>query len=778
LRNATSVTDINYRKTFANSGASLQLTYTPPSGSPNVPQNWNVIGTWADASTTITTDFLAQNSTDARVSEAKMAAKTGATYNSKTFAVSAQNADQFNAITYGWSTSCTGYGFVYVYYNHADNAACYLGIGIDDLYRVWLNGTDVADYTGTGRGAWTADGSGSATDFKGPFTLKQGWNRLLIKANNGTGGYGWSVRLANADRSYIGDCTYYFTDGTVPTNPTGCTDAGGSANNTWQNTVSDPNFTWSGLGDAQGSGEGVSGVRGYYYYFGNSAAGTSTSYVDAAAYNPSAVSSDGTYYMRVSTYDYALNAAAWATIYTFKYDATAPNAITGFGSTTPGSDDTTWYNSPGNLVWTWTAATDATSGLDGYAITQDSTATTDPGTTKNTAGTVTSYTLTGPQNTGECYLHVRSKDNAGNWLASGSTSHRRIRIDRTAPTSVSMGFGTIAKDSIAVTGAGTDAHSGVNASTGYNYSRTGASDSGGKGTSHTWTGLTANTEYPGLLVTVSDQASPTPNTAASSAQSKWTLSVAPGAGSVTPDHSTVCSGSPVTWTAVGGFGATKIQYYRYVWDQTPTHGSWTDTETQWTTGTLSTTPTAAGTWYLHVKGYNGANVGNGNYDYSVMVNALPTAPDAERVRGPGGSLKIGISGLGASASVTAVGSGTNGATITKDSTYIYYLPVTGNADTDFFTYTVTDGNVCQKSGNITVTVVREGGVARSVSVVDGKVTIDFAGIPGFQYDVQFSADGLSDWSTVTTIEAPPEGVFTYEDTSPPRSSGYYRLKQH
>ena len=71
---------------------------------------------------------------------------------------------------------------------------------------------------------------------------------------------------------------------------------------------------------------------------------------------------------------------------------------------------------------------------------------------------------------------------------------------------------------------------------------------------------------------------------------------------------------------MNGFGAGKVAYYRYVFDQNETKTSWTDTETQWSSGTLVRTPTDAGTWYLHIKGYNGANVGNGYHDYAVTVN--------------------------------------------------------------------------------------------------------------------------------------------------------------
>jgi hypothetical protein len=72
------------------------------------------------------------------------------------------------------------------------------------------------------------------------------------------------------------------------------------------------------------------------------------------------------------------------------------------------------------------------------------------------------------------------------------------------------------------------------------------------------TGLSANTSYTRKVKAWNGSL----NSAYSGTASKWTLSIAPTAGSVTPDHSSVCSGSPVTWTAVGGFGGGKIQKYK------------------------------------------------------------------------------------------------------------------------------------------------------------------------------------------------------------------------
>jgi hypothetical protein len=98
----------------------------------------------------------------------------------------------------------------------------------------------------------------------------------------------------------------------------------------------------------------------------------------------------------------------------------------------------------------------------------------------------------------------------------------------------------------------------------------------------------------------------------------WTLSIAPNAGSVAADNLSPTYGDTVNWSGVSGFGAGTVQYYRYAFDTSATH-TFTGSEAQWSSGTVATIPTSAGTWYLHVKGYNGANVANGTFDYAVTV---------------------------------------------------------------------------------------------------------------------------------------------------------------
>jgi hypothetical protein len=162
------------------------------------------------------------------------------------------------------------------------------------------------------------------------------------------------------------------------------------------------------------------------------------------------------------------------------------------------------------------------------------------------------------------------------------------------------------------------------------------------------TGLTANTAYNYTLQARDNSTgirgswhNVTPQQGATNG---WTLSIPPGAGSIVSDQTNTVTGSIVTWTAVGGFGPGKIQYYRYAWDQSPTY-TFSDTETQWSSGQITTVANAGGNWYLHVKGHNGADVGNGTYDYPMAVTALNQAPQFLSIAAANGTVTLSWSAI-------------------------------------------------------------------------------------------------------------------------------------
>jgi hypothetical protein len=172
-----------------------------------------------------------------------------------------------------------------------------------------------------------------------------------------------------------------------------------------------------------------------------------------------------------------------------------------------------------------------------------------------------------------------------------------------------------------------------------------------------------------------------------------------------------------------------------------------------------------------------------------IANVNPVALAKSFTRAPGLSLKMLKSALlsGAtdanhdSLTVSAVQNpSTGGATVTAPAgSWVFYLPNSaGNGDT--FTYTVNDGNGGTDTKTVTIYLQQQGGAAQQISYNAGGVTIIFAGIPNYTYDVQRSADaGFTSPTVMTTTQAPSAGVFTYIDSNPPNPGpSFYRLMQH
>ena len=324
-------TSISYRKKFVTTSPTLAVTYVPPT--PTI-RTWAYLGHYAqgvaaDHVTRINTDHVSGTYNGIPITEATVApgatdGLTGpsygnlyGTYQWKTGTATNDVVNLLSAPFYNVAAKDNGttYAAVYVYNSGATNSNVYLGVGSDDDVKVYLNGVLAGSFVGAGGRGAVAD-----NDFYGPKTLNAGWNRLVVKVENGTGGYALYVRFANADRTALAGITTYTTDTTAPTNPTGCTEAGGALDNILQQAVSSPSFTWTGAADPQGAGEGVSGIRGYRVYFGTDPAGVPTTFQTGATKAPGVVA-DGTYYLRVITVDYALNESAATTLFTFKKDS-------------------------------------------------------------------------------------------------------------------------------------------------------------------------------------------------------------------------------------------------------------------------------------------------------------------------------------------------------------------------------------------------------------------------------------------------------------------------
>jgi PKD repeat protein len=128
----------------------------------------------------------------------------------------------------------------------------------------------------------------------------------------------------------------FTVDTQPPTNPTAIQANCGVQNNTWQNSCTQPQFTWSGAVD-----RGCSGVGGYEYQWRKTAPGTpqtlQSGATSSAAFNPASAVSDGVYNLTLRTKDALGHWSPWGDLFVLKYDATAPTVsvqIDGGASTT------------------------------------------------------------------------------------------------------------------------------------------------------------------------------------------------------------------------------------------------------------------------------------------------------------------------------------------------------------------------------------------------------------------------------------------------------------
>ena len=172
-------------------------------------------------------------------------------------------------------------------------------------------------------------------------------------------------------------------------------------------------------------------------------------------------------------------------------------------------------------------------------------------------------------------------------------------------------------------------------------------------------------------------------------------------------------------------------------------------------------------------------------------NHAPTASNALMARSPGATLKIQIADLLArfasdpdgDAPVLQSVDATSalGGAVTSDGTNLYYTLASDRPDS--FSYTVRDARSTYRPGDtvrtaralIGVTVSgKPESMAQTIRVADGKVTMDFAGLPGFLYQVQRSTD-FSFWIVLLTTNMPPGGSLEYQDGSPPAPAAFYRL---
>ena len=187
--------------------------------------------------------------------------------------------------------------------------------------------------------------------------------------------------------------------------------------------------------------------------------------------------------------------------------------------------------------------------------------------------------------------------------------------------------------------------------------------------------------------------------------------------------------------------------------------------------------------------------GTGN-DVVIGTNRPPVAGLVSVQRFPTQSVKIPVSQItgaatdpdpGDTISLFSVANGTNG-TAQIVGGFVFYAPnglgtsiVNQNPDT--FTYVIKDNHGASATGSVTVTIAAQPNAASlSITAVTllpgGGVAVDFSGIPGYIYGLQFKVT-LADpvWQNIAPVTADQFGRGHYQDGPPPvgSTSGFYRL---
>ena len=173
-------------------------------------------------------------------------------------------------------------------------------------------------------------------------------------------------------------------------------------------------------------------------------------------------------------------------------------------------------------------------------------------------------------------------------------------------------------------------------------------------------------------------------------------------------------------------------------------------------------------------------------------NHTPTASPIAYGRAHATFLRIPVSEVLTNASdpdgdplvLAGLGSSTNGSYIATNGAYVIFAPT--NNVSESFLYVVSDGRnyrpweTPRMATNLfTITVTNSLGLASSITATGTNVTVRFAGIPGYRYDVERTTDLASGpWIVLLTTNAPPAGVWIYVDNAPPSGGAFYRTEQY
>lgn len=224
-------------------------------------------------------------------------------------------------------------------------------------------------------------------------------------------------------------------DSAAPTNPSSFTAKnieGGlvtlSAANYYNYTT--PYFDWPAVDADGGASDDVSGVVGYYLYFGTSCGaeganpaltrgllsdlGSGLHLTTDTEISAQTLSNNGTYCLRMKTKDLAGNVSDTVEAFVYNFETTVPSAPTYIAANPAG------YSSSNSFSFTWPATSDTGgSGLAGYQYKRGG----DSGDDWSVTTEQTSVSAIQAYQTGENIFYVRAIDNAGNVSNEAQTNY-------------------------------------------------------------------------------------------------------------------------------------------------------------------------------------------------------------------------------------------------------------------------------------------------------------------------------------------------------------------
>jgi len=163
--------------------------------------------------------------------------------------------------------------------------------------------------------------------------------------------------------------------------------------------------------------------------------------------------------------------------------------------------------------------------------------------------------------------------------------------------------------------------------------------------------------------------------------------------------------------------------------------------------------------YATLSGFTNSTVVTAAYTFLI-------APNLNYYAASGGSLAINVPALLANCSgattLQSIGTSANGATLTFDSSFIYYAAGSGTGNPDRFTYTVNDGQGHSTSGQIYVNFVTPTSTASCAGVSNGIAALSFAGIPNGSYYIQTTTNLAStNWWNIGMATANASGLINF-----------------